>query len=262
MRVAPEAAQKFIDLYTHLMYFTGQTRKILNPKVTLEEFKKHPLTGMLQCRDAIYQPKPLFDDFLKQALSVEERQIVQLWSKHHLFGKFFVVRHLKKHTVFMGMEPAERAYGVYGLRDDLENIIPSSYLPQLVETALLSYEGVIVCDGLFRSSNVFFGAGIRGSLKEDYELAKIDGRFYTSLTEAPPPPSPKELLDFRIKERGETPIRKVRGLTTQVKKVKQLEWELADTPDKKRAKLEQQLEAARLKLAALLVEFYEKDNSD
>ncbi len=263
MRIAPEAADVFINFYNRLMYFAGQTRGIVSKEMSFEVFKEIDPEKRAKCREALYKPKPLFNAFLKEygnTLTEKERAVVESWAEHHIYGKLIIMRHLKKHTIFADFKTPMNVYGVLSLFDDLDGIIPHAYLPQFIETALLPYEGVIVYDGLMLGYNMLIGSNMRRSMTEDYELAKVQGRFYTSLTEAPEPPGPEELLAYQIKEKGDLPIRKVRGLAAQVKKVKQLEWELVDAPEKKRAKLEQQLQDTRLKIAALVVEFFEKDS--
>jgi hypothetical protein len=86
---------------------------------------------------------------------------------------------------------------VLGLYDPLEEIFSGRPLPILLETVLLPFKGKFIYDGVVRPYNLYFGAGIRSGLKEEYLTAKQNGRIITSLepdvTPAKPPRQGREL---------------------------------------------------------------------
>ena len=90
-------------------------------------------------------------------LSADELEIVDSW-QHALVGKFYVLRHLSKYTVFFGISSGapSKAYGVLGLADPLEEVI-GPYLPRLITTVLLPFKGRIIFDGLVSGYNITFG---------------------------------------------------------------------------------------------------------
>ncbi len=87
-------------------------------------------------------------------------------------GKFYVLRYLKRYTVFLDDKDPPKAYGVLGIYDEIENVLFVRKPPILVETALFPWRDKITYDGLMHSYNVYFGAGIRASLEDAYRKAK------------------------------------------------------------------------------------------
>jgi hypothetical protein len=183
MRVSQDAAGNFIRLYLQLLHYAGQRREVLSSDMSLEDFIEEPLELKVDCRDAIYTPSSLLDDFLAEQegdLSTEEQNIVRAW-KRYVSGRFIVLRHLKKHTIFLDSASPTNAYGVLGLIDDLVEIFPKYVLPTFVETVLLPYEGVVVCDGLFRGYAITIGSNMRRGMNEDYKAIKDSERLITAL---------------------------------------------------------------------------------
>jgi hypothetical protein len=96
-------------------------------------------------------------------------------------GQFFILRHLKKYSIFLAQERPPKAYGVLGLVSSIQEIVPSPALPVLVEAVLLPFEGKIVYDSLLTSYPVTFGSGIRRNLNDDYRQVQERGGVTTSL---------------------------------------------------------------------------------
>jgi hypothetical protein len=94
-------------------------------------------------------------------------------------GQFFILRHLKKYSVFLAQERPPKAYGVLGLASSIQEIIPSQALPVLVEAVLLPFEGKIIYDSLLAPYSVTFGSGIRRNLNDDYRHVQERGGVVT-----------------------------------------------------------------------------------
>jgi hypothetical protein len=183
MRVSLEAANRFIGLYVRLLHYAGQQRDVVPPDMSFDKFLKEPMQVKIACREAIYLPAPLLDDFMMaydDFLSVEAQKIVSAWTRY-VKGTFLVLRHLKKYTIFLHSVSPANAYGVLGLTDDIEEFLPAWRLPIAVETVLLPYEGVVVCDGMISVYDMVIGPNMRSGLNEDYKKMKSAGRFFTTL---------------------------------------------------------------------------------
>ena len=102
------------------------------------------------------------------------------WTRY-ISGTFLVLRHLKKYTIFLHSASPSSAYGVLGLTNDLEELLPKPRLPISVKTVLLPYNGVVVCDGMLSIYDILFGPNMRSGFNEDYKNMKSDGRFFTVL---------------------------------------------------------------------------------
>ncbi|MBI1802765.1 MAG: hypothetical protein HYR71_14155, partial [Chloroflexi bacterium] len=114
--------------------------------------------------------------------------IIVSW-QHRLSGDFFVLKHLKKYSLFLSQIEGQpvRAYGVLGLQVPFADVI-GPYLPVLVKAVLLPFEDKIVYDGLLQSYPVTFGSGIRADLNDQYRgLQESEGIITNLLLGAAPP---------------------------------------------------------------------------
>lgn len=183
MRIKADAADRFLQLYMRLQLFAGQRRDVLPEKMSWDDFLDTPLSVKIACRDKIYEPSPLLDDFLlaqSDTLTLEEHNIVADW-RRFVRGTFLVLRHLKQYSVFIHSTSPSCAYGVLSLSSDLTELVPMHLLPISVKTVLLPYEGVIVCDGLLNVYGMKFGSNMRSNFNEEYKEMKSTGRFFTVL---------------------------------------------------------------------------------
>jgi hypothetical protein len=184
MRVSPEGAHKFISLYILLLYYAGQERRLLPRGMTLDDFKESGLDLKIACRDAIYEPRHLimrFHDANRDLLTTEAQKTLESWANGYVKGRFYVLRHLKQNSIFMLPGSKPRAYGVLGLTDELDKVIPKAALPAYVETVLLPYEGVVVCDGLVLADTSKVGPPVRHEMSDLYKEIKQSGDLITSL---------------------------------------------------------------------------------
>jgi len=133
-------------------------------------------------RDALWRDEGLRESFIAAnpaALSTRDLEIVASW-KRRIGRSFFVVRHLKRHSVFLDEGPSARAYGVCGLYDPIEKVV-GSRLPVAVKAVLLPFEGRIVYDGLMKLYSVTFGPGMRKNIAAAYRRAREPGGIVTRI---------------------------------------------------------------------------------
>jgi len=175
MNLTPDDGKLFYDLYAALLSFVNRKLEVSSETFSdAREYTSTPPEARVAIRDALFDHRELIDEFVGEnpaRLSDDELEIVNTW-KHALPGKFYVFRYLKKYTVFLtsGGSP-NKAYGVLGLADPLEEVIGPS-LPRLVTTVLLPFRGKIIYDGLVSGYNITFGGGIKRTLNEEYKQAK------------------------------------------------------------------------------------------
>jgi hypothetical protein len=137
-------------------------------------------------RDAMWA-----DDAVRQAfvaenpakLAVEDLALVESW-QHRQVESFYILRHLKKYSVFIGENPSV-VYGVLGLNSPIAEVVP--FMPCYVKTVLIPFEDRIIYDSLMAPYNITFGPGIRSRLTQTYNDAKERGAIVTSLLPSPVP---------------------------------------------------------------------------
>ena len=181
MNLSSEDAGLFFELMWGLQRYANRKRGILKDFLSPIEYAELTAQKKLKLREVLWKSPDLIDDYLKEnpeSLSNEHLEIVRSW-KRFIKGEFFILRHLKKYSIFIGNK--DQVYGVLGLYDSLEDFVPAYALPAIVETVLLPFKGRIVYDGLLRGYNVSFGSGYRSDLNYIYSAAKQKERIITSL---------------------------------------------------------------------------------
>ena len=164
-----------------LQRFANQRLGILKDFPSPLKYAELQAKNKIKLRDVLWKSPDLINDYVKEnpeLLSSNNLDIVLGW-KRFIKGEFFILRHLKKYTIFIGND--NQVYGVIGLFDSIEDIVPVNSLPIMAETVLLPFKGRIVYDGLLRSYNLSFGGGIRSELNYTYMVAKQKERIITTL---------------------------------------------------------------------------------
>ncbi len=184
MQLPPEQVERFYAIWKPLMLFVNRRQKLV-PEMLHEDFAGPWLVPNVHTiRNALWADDSLLEAFLAENpahLSPEDQAIVASW-RHRLEGGFFVLRHLKKHSLFLA-EKETTLYGVLGLTSPLAEVVP--FVPCYVKAVLLPFDDVIIYDSLIVPYNVTFGRGIRSGLERQYRDAKERGAIVTSLLPQP-----------------------------------------------------------------------------
>ncbi|HKQ72930.1 MAG TPA: hypothetical protein VJ810_04325 [Blastocatellia bacterium] len=173
----------FFKLMLPLQAFVNLKLGLIPDCSTAEAVKRLDSEPRLKLREALYGNIGLIDQFVKEnpeGFNDEELGIVQSWSKF-IAGDFYIERYLAKHAIFI---KNENVYAVLALHDPFDFFVGREELPVYTKTVLLPFKGRIVYDGLMQNYRVYFGSGIRGSLRETYLTAKQNGRIIESLDPA------------------------------------------------------------------------------
>ncbi len=180
MKLLKEESELFYKLMNSFLLFVNQKFKINSNVKTLEDIEKLIPMGKVQIRDAVYENKDIFDQYISanpHKLSNEELEIVKKW-KFFVEGEFYIFKFLKKYAVFI---KGENVYGVHGITQSFDEMIHPSNLPLLVGAVLLPFKDKIVYDGVFTPYSLTFGSGIKGELNEFYLRSKQNNRIIENL---------------------------------------------------------------------------------
>jgi hypothetical protein len=181
MTLELEDGKLFFDLMWRLQFFVNRQRGFHTGVASREEYASLPTEKKLQAREALWEDPELIAGYVQanpDELLPDQLQILERW-QGFVRGSFFILRHLKKGSIFIGKD--DRVYAVHGIQDPLEEVMPSYYLPQMVEAVLLPFKGKIVYDGVLSGYSIHFGGGIRSTLNSTYMAAKENGRIITTL---------------------------------------------------------------------------------
>jgi len=174
MILTPEETALYYKVYWALLAHTNRHLNIIPDITAPDEMFLLSSSEKMEVRDALYEHPDLLEGFVAKNpddLPPDELAIVASW-RHRVGGDFYIVRYLKRYTVFMSTTEPEHLYGVLGLNDPIEEIFGGRSLPVWVKAVLLPFKGKIIYDGLLRGYNVYFGGGIRSSTKETYNRLK------------------------------------------------------------------------------------------
>lgn len=184
MQVTEADGRLFYELFVGLQLFVNRRRRIFEDVETFDDFMALPAELRLESRRVLYANPEHFDEFLAEedlSASPDAAEIVAGWRDHRVAGTFYVLRHLKRHSVFLSPGSPPRAYGVLGLADPIEAFVPEP--PAMVDAVLLPLRGRIIYDGILLRSGpaLLFGGGIRRIFEDDYREAKARFGVITSL---------------------------------------------------------------------------------
>jgi hypothetical protein len=193
----------FFELMWKLQYYVNRKLGVHKDVSSIEEYAALPSKKKLKARDELWKNPKLIESYAQEnpdALPADQLEVIQKWTGF-IKGSFFIFRHLKTGSIFISR--GDSVYSVQGLLDEIENLIPSHALPQMVEAVLLPFKGQIIYDGLLMGHNIQFGGGIRSNLNHEYTVAKQKDRIIRTLEPelaAPVIAKPKKNILPQLKE--------------------------------------------------------------
>jgi hypothetical protein len=168
MTLLPEERKTFFRNWLGLLAF-------VNDKYNLVEGFNHPkspvninLETIGKIKTELWKNVKIIDEYIDSVWDLPQYdiQILRGWKKK-IKGTFFIVRHLKKYSVFMN-DKTNLLYGVIGITNPIFEIITTDTLPTFVETVLIPFGDKIIYDSIFNVHNVQIGPNMRRSFNEQY----------------------------------------------------------------------------------------------
>jgi hypothetical protein len=169
MQLSPHQTERFYRIWYALFRFINEQRQLVPTLPTIPGEASISSSDAFKLRNALWADDTLRERFIATnpaELSAADLALVESW-RYRLAGTFFIVRHLKKYSIFLLDQPPEHAYCVLGLVSPIEEVV-GPVLPLLVQAVLLPFEGQIIYDSLLQPYAVTFGANIRHRLNETY----------------------------------------------------------------------------------------------
>jgi hypothetical protein len=180
MRLAPSQVQRFYSIWKPLLLYVNEKYKLV---AGMDFDDPRCIPDIHRLRQALWDDDSVLDMFALEnsvGLTKEDLALVKSW-RHRVVGKFFILRQLKKHAIFM---TDDKVYAVLALESFFEELVPQ--IPAYVEAILLPFEGQIIYDTLLAPYPIVFGRGIQANMKEEYMAAKKRGKIIETLnTELP-----------------------------------------------------------------------------
>jgi len=183
MKLSKEDVKLFYRLYHPLLVYTNKKFNIISGINTNEDIKKFTIEKILKIRNKLYEHPELIDSFFAENpfnFSTDELKIIKSW-KNFVKGSFIIYRYLKNYTIFLTVDDEEpKAYGVLALASTFEEMVGSA-LPVMVDAVLLPFNDKIIYDSILIPYRIRFGRGIRRSINDSFQRAKLRFGIITSL---------------------------------------------------------------------------------
>jgi len=169
-----EDSALFYKLNGALLVYLNRHLGLLPGIESYDAFTHASFEDKVKLRDALYDHPELIDRFIAdnpRAFAPDELAEIASW-KRFIRGDFYILRFLKRYTVFLDSGSPAKAYGVLGITESIEDMVPRERLPLHVETVLLPFRGRTIYDGVMQTSSIYFGPSIRRSLNETYQAIR------------------------------------------------------------------------------------------
>jgi|GEM_PF-1015216 len=177
MQLTTLEAGLFFKLWLELLWGINEKKEIV-PRFKKPVYGKFIDQGpLIEIRHKLWEHPEWIGEFLSEndngEFTEEERGILASWQNSFIEGTFFIVKHLKKYSVFMD-ENGDRLYGVIGISNPVSETVPMK-APFMVNAVLLPFKDRIIYDSFLLPYNITFGRGMAESVKEQYAEAQTRG---------------------------------------------------------------------------------------
>jgi hypothetical protein len=181
MKLENGEADLFHRLYGSLLFYVNRKHPVIEDLDGPDLMYESP-EAVNELHEKVCSDPGLIDSFVSENpfnLSDCELGIIKSW-KNFVKGRFLIVAHLKKYSVFMITEGEQKVYGVLGLYDEIADMMPP-LMPMFVETTLLPFKGTIIYCGFMGAYNIRIGSNMRRSIQAEYQQSKRRFGVITSL---------------------------------------------------------------------------------
>jgi hypothetical protein len=180
MHLTPLEVAQFYRIWMPLLHWLNEERRVVARFPMPSDV--HPVSPELlhPVRTLLWSDPTILDAFIDEnpaKLSDADLDLASTW-RTRLTGKFFILKHLKRSTIFLAGDEEDVAYEVIGISSPLSEVFP---YPTMVEATLLPFGDRIIYDSIIHAFPVTFGKGMRGGLNRSYANAKANGRLHRTL---------------------------------------------------------------------------------
>jgi hypothetical protein len=183
MKLTEDEAQFFYKLWTCLLDYTNKKYDVVPFLKDIKNAWTLNPQRLIPIKNKLWEDKNLINEYLYLHSGLHcknEIEILESW-KRRIEGRFIIVKHLKKYTIFMSSQNEIRLYGVIGISNPIETMFDSTGLPILVEAVLLPFGDRIIYDSLLLPFSVSFGSGAKKGISNDYKMLKEQYGIVTTL---------------------------------------------------------------------------------
>lgn len=189
MNLPDNERKQFNKLFDSLLSYINNKNKIMEGLERPEDLYDQDPEEVERLKSRLYSDPNQIDSYLWEnpdSFPLEKLEIISSW-RHFVKGRFYIVRFMKSHAVFLDEGHPPKAYGVKGLAMPWDLV---TNLPRIVEATLIPFRGKIIFDGSFSCYNLFFSPEMKRNVLECFRQAKANYGIITSLPFSPMDPEP------------------------------------------------------------------------
>ena len=164
----------FYETWYKLLTFVNKKLNVVQYKISLKYPDYHDEILLHKIRDKLWANPELIGEFIKNTdnLSNEEISLLQPWEKHHIKGKFILVRYEPEYAVLMWRDEGENInlYGVKGMTTPIAQSVQRQ-LPIALETVLLPLGDKIIYDSFMSMHPIQFDSEACEMVEGEYNKA-------------------------------------------------------------------------------------------
>lgn len=170
----------FLKTHLGLLFHTGQIANIINKKERFENFVKEGLSIKFKCREHFLENADVLESYIEtnfEKLTSEEISILMGFKKL-VSSKFIIYKCLNEHAIFIDTKD-NKVYAVKALGDPFPDLF--HHFPILVEATILPFKDKIIYDGFLITSDMYFGGGLKATIKKIYCHAERNGQIMKTM---------------------------------------------------------------------------------
>ena len=174
MKLSQQEIELFFKLWLSLIWAVNQKHQIA-PAFERPVYGKYiDQEPIIAVRNQLWENPHWIDEFLSDSeygdLTETEYGIIHGWRSNYIKGRFIIMKHYSKYSVFMTDKGPTKLYGVCGISGSIRETTLYE-TPLLVETVLLPFKDRIIYDSFLNTFGISFGKNIKGELKTTYNEA-------------------------------------------------------------------------------------------
>ncbi len=176
MVLSNEQAELFYELWISLLDFVNRKYRICKELYGMESPKGLPTDVIAVIAQKLWEDVAVIDEYLaykSKKMSPEHIDIVRGWKKA-VRGKFVVERHQKNGSILISAENEGTVYREVGIYSSWRELLERFPMPQIVETSLIPFQGVIIHDSVVMPYGVCLGKNMADEAKQMYLTAKVE----------------------------------------------------------------------------------------
>lgn len=173
-QLAYSERREFYETWYKLLDYVNRKLKVVDYKFSLKYSDWHDETLLHKIREVLWDKPELISEFVSDKansykLSEAEITLMQSWQKHHVRGRFVLMKYIPEYAIFMFAEESKdsKLYAVKGMTTSIAEAM-SRKLPVMLETVLLPFGDKIIYDSFMASHPVDFGDGAIGMFESEY----------------------------------------------------------------------------------------------